>query len=118
MERSLSQIAISIRSSLERELQTIADSLTRNGSARVAAGRLRALRRAVQVFGFHLAPLDLRQHSRVHERAVAELFRVGAERQNYGALDEAERRRWLLEELMLPRLLRSPYFVVQPRDRE
>jgi phosphoenolpyruvate carboxylase len=95
---------------LERDLQTIVDSLTRNGSARVAAGRLRALRRAVQVFGFHLAPLDLRQHSGVHEQVVAELFQVGAQRENYQALDEAERRRWLLEELMLPRLLRSPYF--------
>ena len=84
--------------------------MTRNGSARVAAGRLRALRRAVQVFGFHLAPLDLRQHSGVHEQVVAELFQVGAQRENYQALDEAERRRWLLEELMLPRLLRSPYF--------
>jgi phosphoenolpyruvate carboxylase len=80
---------------LERDLQTIADSLIRNGSARVAAGRLRGLRRAVQVFGFHLAPLDLRQHSRVHEQVVEELFRVGAQRENYRALDEAERRRWL-----------------------
>jgi phosphoenolpyruvate carboxylase len=99
---------------LERDLETIADSLTRNGSARVAAGRLRALRRAVQVFGFHLAPLDLRQHSRIHEHAVAELFQVGAQRENYRALDEAERRRWLLQELVLPRLLRSPYFSYSP----
>ena len=38
------------------------------------AGRLRGLSRAAQVFGFHLAPLDLRQHSGVHEQVVAELF--------------------------------------------
>ena len=95
---------------LGRDLQTIADSLTRNGSARVAAGRLRGLRRAVQVFGFHLAPLDLRQHSGIHEQVIAELFQVGAQREGYGALDESERRRWLLGELTLPRLLRSPYF--------
>ena len=94
---------------LGRDLQTITDSLTRNGSARVAAGRLRGLRRAVQVFGFHLAPLDLRQHSGVHEQVIAELFQVGAQREGYGALDESERRRWLLAELTLPRLLRSPY---------
>jgi phosphoenolpyruvate carboxylase len=61
------------------------------------------------VFGFHLAPLDLRQHSEVHEEVVAELFHTGAEREGYGALDESERRRWLLAELTLPRLLRSPY---------
>jgi phosphoenolpyruvate carboxylase len=103
---------------LGRDLQTIADSLTRNGSARVAAGRLRGMRRAVQVFGFHLAPLDLRQHSGVHEQVVAELFQVGAQREGYRALDESERRRWLLEELMLPRLLRSPYFSYSPETEK
>ena len=41
------------------------------------AGRLRSLRRAVDCFGFHLAPLDLRQNSDVHERTVAELFAGG-----------------------------------------
>ncbi len=94
---------------LGRDLQTIADSLILHGSARVAAGRLRGVQRAVQVFGFHLAPLDLRQHSGVHEQVVAELFQAGAQREGYGALDESERRRWLLAELTLPRLLRSPY---------
>ena len=34
---------------------------------------------------------------------------MGAQREGYGALDESERRRWLLGELTLPRLLRSPY---------
>ena len=63
------------------------------------------------MFGFHLAPLDLRQHSAAHERVVAELFRVGARRDGYDLLDEAERQRWLLEELTLPRLLRSPHAV-------
>ncbi len=94
---------------LRRHLQTIADSLERHGSARIARGRLRDFRRAVQVFGFHLAPLDLRQHSEVHGRVVAELFRVGEKRDAYLLLDETERRRWLLEELLLPRLLRSAY---------
>jgi phosphoenolpyruvate carboxylase len=92
-----------------RDLDVIAESLTRNGGARIARGRLRTLRRAAQVFGFHLAPLDLRQHSNVHEAVVAELFAVGARREDYAALDEAQRREWLLEELAMPRLLRSPY---------
>jgi phosphoenolpyruvate carboxylase len=94
---------------LGRELKVIADSLVGHGSARIARGRLRGLRRAVQVFGFHLAPLDLRQNSSVQERVVAELFRVGARRDGYRGLDESDRQRWLLEELMLPRLLRSPH---------
>src|SRR5262245_33335698 len=94
---------------LRRDLDIIADSLVRHGSARIARGRLRGLRRAVQVFGFHLTPLDLRQNSSVHERVVAELFRVGARRDGYIRLDEPGRQRWLLEELMIPRLLRSPH---------
>jgi len=40
---------------------------------------------------------------------VAELCALGARREGYAALPEAERRAWLLEELKLPRLLRSPY---------
>jgi phosphoenolpyruvate carboxylase len=91
------------------DLAVIADSLDRNGSARVAAGRLRSLRRAVDVFGFHLAPLDLRQHSGVHETVIAELFARGDGRQGYASLPEAERRRWLRDELGVARLLRSPH---------
>jgi phosphoenolpyruvate carboxylase len=92
-----------------RDLAVLADSLAANGSRRVATGRLRGLRRAAEIFGFHLAPLDMRQHSGVHESVVAELFSLGARRHGYGAMDEALRRAWLLEELQLPRLLRSPY---------
>ena len=91
------------------DLGVIAESLNRHGAQRIARGRLRALERAVRVFGFHLAPLDLRQHSGVHEQVVAELFALGAQRDGYTALDEAQRREWLLAELALPRLLRSPF---------
>ena len=92
-----------------QDLAVLADSLAANGSERVARGRLRGLHRAAVIFGFHLAPLDMRQHSGVHEQVVAELFALGARREGYAALPEAERRAWLLEELRLPRLLRSPY---------
>ena len=50
---------------------------------RIATGRLRALIRAAQVFGFHLAPLDMRQHSGVHEQVVAELFPRRRAREGY-----------------------------------
>ena len=50
--------------------------LTANGLGALARGRLRHLRRAVGVFGFHLAPIDLRQNSDVHERVVAELIKA------------------------------------------
>ena len=91
------------------DLAVLQDSLAANGSRRVATGRLRALQRASEIFGFHLAPLDMRQHSGIHESVVGELFALGARKQGYGALDEALRRAWLLEELQLPRLLRSPF---------
>jgi phosphoenolpyruvate carboxylase len=91
------------------DLETLADSLEKNGSARVAAGRLRRLRRAVDVFGFHLAAVDMRQHSEVHEQVVEELFERGAGRRDYSSLPEPERRQWLLGELEIPRLLRSPH---------
>ncbi|WP_028447616.1 phosphoenolpyruvate carboxylase [Chitinimonas koreensis] len=93
---------------LKADLLAVAESLERHGSALLASGRLRRLIRAVDVFGFHLAPLDMRQHSGVHEKVVAELFeRAGLE--NYLALDEAGRRKVLLRELASPRLLVTPY---------
>ncbi len=94
---------------LAGSLKKVADSLAQYGSARIARGRLRGLQRAVSTFGFHLAPVDLRQHSAVHGRVVGELFRAGARRENYDQLAEPERQRWLIEELTLPRLLRSPH---------
>ena len=101
-----------------QDLAVLADSLAANGSERVARGRLRGLHRAAVIFGFHLAPLDMRQHSGVHEQVVAELFALGARREGYIALPEAERRALLLEELRLPRLLRSPYLAYREEVRK
>ena len=56
------------------DLDILARSLTANSSRVIARGRLRHLRRAVDCFGFHLASLDIRQNSAVHERTVAELI--------------------------------------------
>lgn len=53
------------------ELQLIRRSLVQSGSGVLAAGPLAALIRQVEVFGLHLAPLDLRQHSAKLEAAVA-----------------------------------------------
>ncbi|MBV8656874.1 MAG: phosphoenolpyruvate carboxylase [Burkholderiales bacterium] len=93
---------------LAHDLRVIADSLIENGSAVLGSGRLRRLIRAVDVFGFHLAPLDMRQHSGVHERVVGELFaRAGLE--DYLALDEDGRRKVLLRELSSARLLVTPF---------
>jgi phosphoenolpyruvate carboxylase len=74
----------------------------------MARGRLRRLRRAVDLFGFHLAAVDLRQNSDVHERTVAELLATARPGVDYRALDEEARIALLLEELSTPRPLASP----------
>jgi phosphoenolpyruvate carboxylase len=91
------------------DLGILHDSLAANGSRLLTRGRLRSLRRAVDVFGFHLAPLDLRQNSEVHERVVAELLSVARLEPDYGALDEDRRIALLLGELATPRPLASPH---------
>lgn len=92
------------------DLKVLSHSLVAHGSTRLARGRLRKLLRAVQVFGFHLAPIDLRQNSDVHERTVAELLtHAGACCEDYLSLNEEQRIALLLNELQTPRLLYSPY---------
>ena len=94
---------------LRADLKVLANSLKRNGSANLAGGRLRRLLRAVQVFGFHLAPIDLRQNSEVHARSVAELLAGAGRCPDYEALSEVDRIRLLVEEISTPRPLYSPY---------
>jgi phosphoenolpyruvate carboxylase len=94
---------------LAADLDIISRSLEENGAAILARGRLRRLRRAVDCFGFHLAPLDLRQNSDVHERTVAELLAKAAPGVDYLAMDEKGRVALLLRELASPRPLLSPF---------
>src|SRR3982074_2605696 len=56
------------------DLDILDRSLISNNSGVIARGRLRLLRRALDCFGLHLASLDMRQNSAVHERTVAELI--------------------------------------------
>jgi phosphoenolpyruvate carboxylase len=94
---------------LKAELNILHDSLIKNGSAVLARGRLRHLRHAVGVFGFHLAGLDLRQNSDVHERTVADLLEAAAPGTGYSGLDEDARIALLLKELKTARPLGSPF---------
>ena len=93
---------------LAADLRVIHDSLVANGSAMLARGRLRDLCRAVDVFGFHLAALDLRQNSDVHERVVAEMLGTAAPGTNYSQLGEDERIAALVGALSAARPLVSP----------
>jgi phosphoenolpyruvate carboxylase len=81
------------------DLDVLIDSLHKHGAVYLARGRLANLRRAAEVFGFHLAPLDMRQHSAVHEQTVSELLSLSSVAANYTDLDEAARRIVLLNTL-------------------
>ena len=87
------------------DLQILFTSLTEHGGARLATRRLKRLIQAVRIFGFHLAPIDLRQNSDVHERCVAELLKVAGRCADYSALGEEAKIALLAEELASPRPL-------------
>jgi len=74
-----------------QDLCTIDASLSRHNGEALALHRLRPLIRAVQVFGFHLATVDLRQSSDKHEEVLADLLRTARVEDNYSSLDEAQR---------------------------
>jgi phosphoenolpyruvate carboxylase len=77
-------------SSYRADLALLRRALVGAGLDRLADGRLLDAERRAQVFGFHLATMDLRQHAQVHEAAVDELLASGGVR-GYSTLDEDQR---------------------------
>jgi phosphoenolpyruvate carboxylase len=73
------------------DLALIRASLVGHGDRESADGALRDLERLAHTFGFFLAHLDVRQESRVHGAAVADVLRQWPGAPDYAALDEAER---------------------------
>jgi len=105
----------------QRDLWLLEKCLVASGYRRLALGRLRDCRRRADVFGFHLASLDLRQHSGVHERVVAELLEAtGLQRaRGYAAMDEERRCEVLGRLLSRPESLAPPSragFSVETQD--
>jgi phosphoenolpyruvate carboxylase len=90
------------------DLKTIDTSLVAHHGAALTRARLRPLMRAVEVFGFHLATIDLRQSSDKHEEVVAELLATSRIEADYSALDEESKRAVLLRQLNDARPLRMP----------
>ncbi|WP_114973175.1 phosphoenolpyruvate carboxylase [Rhodoferax ferrireducens] len=78
------------------DLRTIEASLLAQHGAALVAQRLHPLIRAVEVFGFHLATVDLRQSSDKHEAVVAELLAVARLEPGYAQLDELAKRSLLV----------------------
>jgi phosphoenolpyruvate carboxylase len=88
------------------DLRVIEASLISHHAKALTAPRLEPLMRAVQVFGFHLATVDLRQSSDKHEAVIAELLKVAKIEADYSALAEPERRELLVRLLNDARPLR------------
>ncbi len=84
-----------------QELQLIWDSLEQTG---LTCRHLQTLMRQVEVYGFHLAHLDIRQESRRHIEAIAEIAQtMQVLDRPYTELSEAQRVQWLVKELQTRR---------------
>lgn len=88
------------------DLRTIEASLLTHHAAALVQQRLHPLIRAVEVFGFHLATVDLRQSSDQHEKVVAELLAVARIEAQYAKLPEEARCALLMKLLADARPLR------------
>jgi len=88
------------------DLTLVRESLLADGEQDLTPGKLAKLIRQVQVFGFHFAAMDVRQHSERHASALAELLQVtGLIQGDYRTLDESERILVLEDILRDPRIL-------------
>ena len=86
------------------DLSVLYDSLVEVGAERLAAHAVWPVMRVVQAFGFHLASLDLRQNSRFHDLAIAQLLSAaGQVRTDFTQWDEDQRLEFLNQELTSPR---------------
>jgi phosphoenolpyruvate carboxylase len=90
---------------LLEDLDLIAESLEAHRGERLASGALADLRRLVAVFGFHLAKLDVRQHSGRHRAAVHEILAAAGVCHGYASLPDEDRLQLLQRELLSRRPL-------------
>jgi len=110
-EQEVIDSAVYRASDFENDLTLIADSLSESGLENVARfGQFNDLRIRAHTFGFHLAALDIRQHSGRHEEAVSELLETANVHIDYASLGEEDKVNLLMKELRNPRPL-VPYSV-------
>ena len=90
---------------LDRDLQLIAETVAENGCHHLANQHIRPLRQTLEIFGFHLAALDVRQNSDFHDRAISQLLTAAniPDGKNYAAWSEDDRLALLNRELESPR---------------
>ena len=87
------------------DLRLVQRSLRARAGRRLAEGRLGTLIAQAEIFGFHLASLDLRQHAARHRAALSEVFARYGLGDGFAGWDEARRVELLARELASPRPL-------------
>jgi phosphoenolpyruvate carboxylase len=87
------------------QLDEIANSLCEHRGQRIAAGAFADLRWRVRVFGFHLAEMEIREHSSRHAEALAEILAATGVCANYLSLSSEEQTKLLMREIINPRPL-------------
>ena len=95
---------------LASDLRVLRASLIEIGAARLAELEVDPILRCCEVFGFHLAALDIRQNSSVHDRAIGQILKACGERDcGFEGWPEARRIEFLEEDLKsaMPRLRRA-----------
>ncbi len=106
-------------SELLEDLSLIDASLRAQRAALIAQGDLRDLIRVVQVFGFHFARLDIRDHAKRYAHALDEVFAATATTPTFAAIDETEKQRLLTREIANPRpLIPGDLGAYSPQTRE
>ncbi|VMB68587.1 phosphoenolpyruvate carboxylase [Streptococcus pneumoniae] len=93
-----------------KDLIAIRDSLLENRGESLISGDFVELLQAVEIFGFYLASIDMRQDSSVYEACVAELLKSAGIHSRYSELSEEEKCDLLLKELEEdPRILSATH---------
>jgi len=99
-----SDLAYQSPQELDAHLAVLSESLYHVGAGRLADTAVLPVRRALDVFGFHLAALDIRQNSRFHDLAMDQILAAGgAEDASFSTWDEPKRLAFLNAELSSPR---------------
>ncbi|WP_028558980.1 phosphoenolpyruvate carboxylase [Paenibacillus pinihumi] len=103
---------------LKQDLYIIDRSLRHHFADYVADTHIRKIIRQVELFGFHLSALDIRQHSKEHENAMTEILSKMHIVEDYSALSEEDKIELLHNLLKDPRPLTSGYLTYSESTRE
>ncbi|MDB5085848.1 MAG: phosphoenolpyruvate carboxylase [Bacilli bacterium] len=99
------------------DVRLIADSLAQHQGQLIVENHLKPLLRQIELFGFHIAALDIRQHSGIHEEALQEIGSLIGWRV-YSEMSEEQKIELLTDELRNVRPLLNPHQTLTPKTTE